>query len=502
MGRRGKTQTLAAGLLDTPEAAAGEPIPETMMVDRIFDALDTDGSGMLTFEEIRLLAERTGGVAITCEEYLGISRAAGFDAVAGVDRASLHRIYGELGMGVAAEDFAKVTGHGPGGGACSADLDLDHGLVGNPVAAGRAVGGETPTEEEEGDEDLEGEELVVLPAQLERVGSMLSTGTGRPTLLCLCAGAGAVARPLAALLVGIGNYPSVLSVAASGNTQSAIAQGLFFCGVLIAVPPALHALFVVTRQPHGHLAQLGAGSTHVPRAGVATLARSARFLRGLVVLILFLAAAFDCLVAVRGYWLGPLTDWLYAVIAWPTLFVWWYSLKVAAIITAARVASADRQARAVAKRLPDTGGRLDPKKWRSEVEEPVRQLVRNTLPTLSGGWGRSLGLIMVGLVMIALSIFLFLRDFFTADVSLWVQALFGGIIAAFGLLPFLLAVDPASASSKCARLEDSINHISGEDTAFMPAENFIKYIKRLNKDQGLGMLAFTMLFRMCQCWCC
>eukprot|EP01051_Picozoa_sp_SAG22_P001361 SAG22_NODE_53_length_24242_cov_158.884231_1_plen_114_part_10 len=114
----------------------------------------------------------------------------------------------------------------------------------------------------------------------------------------------------------------------------------------------------------------------------------------------------------------------------------------------------------------------------------MRRLVRSTLPALSGGWGRSVGLVMVGLVMFALAMFLKLRGFFTATASLWVQALFAGIIGGSALLPFLLAIDPASVSSNCARLEGSVNHISGEVTTFMPADLFIKYIKRLNKDQG------------------
>ena len=53
-------------------------------------------------------------------------------------------------------------------------------------------------------------------------------------------------------------------------------------------------------------------------------------------------------------------------------------------------------------------------------------------------------------------------------------------------LPFFLAIDPAGVSSKCARLEDEINDICGEDTSFIPADIFVKFLKRQNKDQGLG----------------
>ena len=142
---------------------------------------------------------------------------------------------------------------------------------------------------------------------------------------------------------------------------------------------------------------------------------------------------------------------------------------------------------------------MDSQTWRPEVEAPVLELVRNTLPTLSDGWGRSVGVVMIGLVCVALGFFLAARGAFTDSTPLWAQAVCAGIIGGFVALPFLLAIDPASASSNCARLEDSINHISGEDSSFMPAENFIKYIKRLNKDQGLG--ASALHSRFCRLFC-
>ena len=56
-------------------------------------------------------------------------------------------------------------------------------------------------------------------------------------------------------------------------------------------------------------------------------------------------------------------------------------------------------------------------------------------------------------------------------------------------MPFVFAIDAASASSKCAKLEDEINAIRGEDPGFMRAMSFFKYVKALNKDQGLGCVA-------------
>ena len=42
------------------------------MVDQVFNILDTDGSGILSFEELRLLSQRTEGTAMTHEDYLQV----------------------------------------------------------------------------------------------------------------------------------------------------------------------------------------------------------------------------------------------------------------------------------------------------------------------------------------------------------------------------------------------------------------------------------------------
>eukprot|EP01046_Picozoa_sp_COSAG06_P059569 COSAG06_NODE_12364_length_1390_cov_4.321456_1_plen_385_part_01 len=341
------------------------------------------------------------------------------------------------------------------------EMDLELGLVGNPIAAAN---------DEAGDEAL-----VVLPPQLQRVGKLLSTPTGRPTPACWLIGAVLALYPLATLLVGAG-HRSVLSRAVDGDTQGAIREGLIWGGLLPAGPVALHALFLVTRQPQGHLTQLGAGTARVPRGVVDGLEWWARFLKGLLALMLFLFAAFDGFSASQGAVLLAAGLFAYFATFFPTLFLWWYSLKAASALTAAPVAAATNKARAVAERLRKDGGSMDSQTWRPEVEAPVLELVRNTLPTLSDGWGRSLGVIMIGLVCVALGVVLANRSRFTDATPLWLLVLCAGIIGGFVALPFLLAIDPASASSNCARLEDSINHISGEDSSFMPAENFIKYI--------------------------
>eukprot|EP01052_Picozoa_sp_SAG31_P017799 SAG31_NODE_1233_length_9206_cov_32.480290_3_plen_2308_part_00 len=61
--------------------------------------------GLLSFEEVRLLAEATGGVKMAWEEYLLVAQAAGFDADAGLKPASLRKIYFELEAGDPESDF-------------------------------------------------------------------------------------------------------------------------------------------------------------------------------------------------------------------------------------------------------------------------------------------------------------------------------------------------------------------------------------------------------------
>jgi hypothetical protein len=363
-------------------------------------------------------------------------------------------------------------------------MDLELGHVGNPIA--------------ETTDEASDEALVVLPPQMQRFGKLLSTPTGRPTPACWLIGAVLALYPLAGLLVGVG-IPSVLSRAVDGDTQLAIQFGLIYGGVLAAGPVALHALFMVTRQPQGHLTQLGAGTARVPRGVVDGLEWWARFLKGLLALMLFLFTAFDGFFASQGMVLLAVANVAHFVSFFPTLFLWWYSLKAASALTAAPVAVANGKARAVAERLRKDGGSMDSQTWRPEVEAPVLELVRNTLPTLSDGWGRSVGVVMIGLVCVALGFFLTVRFFFTDTTPLWAQAVIAVIIGGWIALPFLLAIDPASASSNCARLEDSINHISGEDSSFMPADIFMKYIKRLNKDQGLG--ASALKSRFCRLFC-
>ena len=67
------------------------------------------------------------------------------------------------------------------------------------------------------------------------------------------------------------------------------------------------------------------------------------------------------------------------------------------------------------------------------------------------------------------------------------------IIGVHGIMytcvPVLIALGPTGISTQCARLEDDINAVCGQDTGFPPATNFLKHIQSLNKQQGLGFVS-------------
>ena len=70
-----------------------------------------------------------------------------------------------------------------------------------------------------------------------------------------------------------------------------------------------------------------------------------------------------------------------------------------------------------------------------------------------------------------------------------IQVLIALLLAGFGVLPFLLAWEPAAASSNCARLQDDINDLYLADTHLVHAQHVLKGVKALNKQQGLGFVA-------------
>ena len=131
---------------------------------------------------------------------------------------------------------------------------------------------------------------------------------------------------------------------------------------------------------------------------------------------------------------------------------------------------------------------IDDEQWRTEVEEPGRKLALVTLPTLSDGWGRSVGLVSVGWVCGGLASYVGAASIGLLDSSIMpvgYLALFWGLVLGPIALPALLVITPATASSSCARLEDRITRLCIEDPNHSNRAQFIKSIKGDNKDQGL-----------------
>ena len=131
---------------------------------------------------------------------------------------------------------------------------------------------------------------------------------------------------------------------------------------------------------------------------------------------------------------------------------------------------------------------IEDEQWSREVERPTRKLALITLPTLSDGWGQSVGLVSVGWVSGGLSFYVETDSFGFLDPSTtpgWLLAMCCGMILGLIAVPALLVITPATASSSCARLEDRITRLCTEDPNHPNRGLFIKSLKADNKDQGL-----------------
>jgi hypothetical protein len=373
--------------------------------------------------------------------------------------------------------------------------DLQQGL--NPLSVAGASerdGGDTHTgqEEEEGEEE---EELTVLGNQLRLVGRLLSTpSTGAPTLLYKCLFAAAVGYPLWGMngAGGIGFSP--IASLMDGDWQGALPVLGIALATLLGAPAALHALRLATRLPDGFLAQLGTSTVPVQRRSFNRLRHWACFLAT--------SAAFSSLIILLGMaaWIVPLRFGGLGLPILPMLAyafhqmifmvvgcLWYYSLKMASLLADVAIMEATHKVRTELARLRESCDGIDDERWRTQVEQPVRHLARHVLPTLSDGWGLSVGLAggsLVGMVLSSLAAGL-QETVGGSGQSTFDLSLFLGLLVA-APMPFLIVLEPATASSKCAKLEDEINAICNEDPGFLRADGFIKSLKRLNKDQGLG----------------
>lgn len=367
-----------------------------------------------------------------------------------------------------------------------ANLELGTSLVGNPVAVG-------------GDDNGE-DELVVLPEQLRRIGALLSTPEDEPTALSKAVLAVLVGYPLWCLVVTdlTGTGPSTRAKALDGDVSLVITDMCLHGAFLLAGPVALHALQLAT-QSDGFLRQLGMGQAHVPRSRQENLEWWELTLRRTGTVLVSLIAGFMLLwvlivkLPLRTV-VGVVLFVAFVALWLATLLTWWYSLKVASVLTVTPVAAAAQSARAETKRLRERGEPMDPERWKTLVEDAVLKLGRETLRTLSAGWGSSVLFVGVGLVLFAL-----FWVIVSIDSGFWdaegpnrdlknFRVVMATIIAGFGVLPFVLAAEPAGASTMCARLENDINDLYAEDPAFVRAMHILRHLKALNKDQGLGFV--------------
>ena len=319
----------------------------------------------------------------------------------------------------------------------------------------------------------------MLPPALHRVGALLSTAEGKPTVLHRLL-VGALAGYMVLHFSGGSFLPAIYYLRLADALQNHVA---FVGGPTFAGITALNSLRQVTRRG-GFLVQLGADSVLLPRAAVEQLEGAQRRLKyGGSVMVVMMLCFFE--------WLGVLARGaiflVWIAIAFGSVFTWWYTLKVAATLTAAPVARVSRDACAEAKRMRENGAPMDPERWRSLVEEPVLLLECDVLPVLSKGWGTSGMLVGSGLVLFALACFSgpARRGMLShPSTALLVIVFFGPVY----WLPFSLSWDPADASSKCARLEGDINALCGRDSSFAPGMRFLRHVKALNNDQGLGFV--------------
>ncbi len=164
----------------------------------------------------------------------------------------------------------------------------------------------------------------------------------------------------------------------------------------------------------------------------------------------------------------------------PCLLAWWHSLKTAALLAEDAIDDV----------ISDiTRYEVSSKEWDEELIPAIMLLVTDTLPTLSRGWGFSLGLLFAGCGPLWLS---YLNNF------LWWG--FGGTGLMLFIIPlgvFLVASDVARASSKCDDLMNALNKKRFVSTS-VEVDNRLQVIEhaleRLNRKQGLGFTIGSKVF--------
>lgn len=153
---------------------------------------------------------------------------------------------------------------------------------------------------------------------------------------------------------------------------------------------------------------------------------------------------------------------------------WWYALKVASMLVRSKVSVA-------LTAIQDT----DPNsaEWTTVVAPLITSLIAETLPILSAGWGDGVAVGFVNAWLTALGCFCYYLCYRSAFMLLCAVAIL--------LVPILLALDVAGASTDCVSLQTTLNT---KRTDNITPETHVSIwrletaLERSNGKQGLGFV--------------
>jgi hypothetical protein len=161
-----------------------------------------------------------------------------------------------------------------------------------------------------------------------------------------------------------------------------------------------------------------------------------------------------------------------------TFGMWWHTLKIASALAGDDVDEVILKVR--------TTDLDDKDRWHNDVAAPALKLATETMPTLSRGFGTSLGLLTFVCWTGAFSNFCWFLE--------GRKPLVIATTAVLAILPLLVAMDVAACSSKCDVLRAELNdkRIKTLD-ARLPVHainDLDQALDRLNRNKGLGFVVF------------
>ena len=269
---------------------------------------------------------------------------------------------------------------------------------------------------------------------------------------------------------------------------------LAFSVVLAAFTYAFHGLRCVTRteEAGGQLALLGSDTACVSAAVAHALERwayvialfSVSAMTGIIGMVLFVT------ITGSGWYrlLFPVTS-LVSVVGVVALLRWWLTLQLAVAIadTAVQRVSKASNAAVVCEAV------LDDEDWHHGIELPAQHLAQETLPLLSSGWGVNLGAVMVASAVYAIALSAVLLQL---PQAMWDHAEYGPtytalvvVAIAAAVLPVLVGFNPASISSTCGTLIDTLTDLLAKGDPAHELERIgplFDILGRANRNQGVG----------------